>query len=385
MEPENPVTSSKSGIIYLPGLNGFRAIAAVSVLVSHILQSEFSGPILNIGFRLPLGEFGVTLFFVISGFLITYLLLREREIGEISISWFYFRRVLRIWPLYYSYIFIWLIVWMFQGDNKFGFSRSIYWYIFFSANIPFIFHQSILVIGHLWSIGVEEQFYIFWPWVVKFSRNKLFVYSWFFFLSFFILKILFWYFLGKESFSYRALSVTRFHCLVVGAIGAFHYNGFLVIVVSWISNRITQIAAWSLFFLIGLGFIRISAPIAHEFFAFISLVLIIGQITARNRIINLENSVFNFIGKISYGIYVIHPLIILLITPLLKGVKMGNVFLWSLIYCLGISIVTIVLAYLSFRYLERPFLIYKLRFSKVLSSNVNGTNNDVLLRNGFTR
>ncbi|MBP6663030.1 MAG: acyltransferase, partial [Paludibacter sp.] len=87
--------------IYLPGLNGLRALAAITVLISHIFQDTFGNWGLEY-LNLPLFTDGVTLFFVISGFLITYLLLQELgKTKTIDIPKFYIRRILRIWPIYY--------------------------------------------------------------------------------------------------------------------------------------------------------------------------------------------------------------------------------------------------------------------------------------------
>jgi peptidoglycan/LPS O-acetylase OafA/YrhL len=101
---------SKENKIYLPGLNGLRAIAAFGVLFSHVnLGIEAYG--LPIRKTSDLAGFGVTIFFALSGFLITYLLLKEKEqFNTINIKNFYVRRILRIWPLYFLFIGIGFLV-----------------------------------------------------------------------------------------------------------------------------------------------------------------------------------------------------------------------------------------------------------------------------------
>jgi peptidoglycan/LPS O-acetylase OafA/YrhL len=101
----------KKKVLHLRGLNGIRAIAAVAVLISHIsLALPLFGldPLFTDKKGEPAGvlmaSYGVTMFFVLSGFLITYLLLQEKEIQQIHIRHFYFRRILRIWPLYYLFL-----------------------------------------------------------------------------------------------------------------------------------------------------------------------------------------------------------------------------------------------------------------------------------------
>lgn len=137
-------------IIYLPGLNGIRAIAAIAVLISHISLAIDK---LGISFALfgfeengkpkgyLLASHGVTMFFVLSGFLITYLLLLEKESHEINIKKFYFRRILRIWPLYYLYLILCLLTMIIFGMGI-NF-HSLAFYIFFAANIPFIFQLTL--------------------------------------------------------------------------------------------------------------------------------------------------------------------------------------------------------------------------------------------------
>jgi len=109
----------KEYTLYLPGLNGLRAFAALSVVFAHISQkgiAEFG--LLKI-LAYPIADFGVTLFFVISGFLITYLLLMElNKNKDIDIKKFYIRRILRIWPIYYLFIVICIGTFVILGRQK---------------------------------------------------------------------------------------------------------------------------------------------------------------------------------------------------------------------------------------------------------------------------
>src|SRR5688572_28294357 len=96
--------SGNQTVVHLRGLNGLRAFAAFAVVISHIrlAYGDFGLPTVD---GLLLARYGVTVFFAISGFLITYLLLQEKQTtGTVDIKSFYWRRVLRIWPLYYFYL-----------------------------------------------------------------------------------------------------------------------------------------------------------------------------------------------------------------------------------------------------------------------------------------
>jgi peptidoglycan/LPS O-acetylase OafA/YrhL len=164
----------KARSIHFAGLNGLRALAALSVVISHItlslgkfhLDPKIFGTFKDGSPKgLLMAGYGVTIFFVLSGFLITYLLQAEKEAGEIDIKKFYVRRVLRIWPLYYAYFAVAVIILrIFDIHTDWG---TWPYYIFLAANIPFIMKSGINSVEHYWSLGVEEQFYLFWPWVNK--------------------------------------------------------------------------------------------------------------------------------------------------------------------------------------------------------------------------
>ncbi|MDB4274068.1 acyltransferase, partial [Algibacter sp.] len=105
--------------IYLPGLHGLRAIAAVLVIITHVelFKAKWGLPNLyNYKLIQDFGTIGVDFFFVLSGFLITYLLFKEKEkYNKVSVKSFYIRRVLRIWPLYYFVLILVFFILPFIG------------------------------------------------------------------------------------------------------------------------------------------------------------------------------------------------------------------------------------------------------------------------------
>ena len=161
-------------------------IAAIAVVISHVglALKEFG---LSYTYSSDLAGYGVTVFFSLSGFLITYLLLLEKKrTGDISIKAFYLRRVLRIWPLYYLYLLLVVAtVYFYMPDQLPG---GLLFYIFLCANIPFVFGFPLPFVDHYWSLGVEEQFYLFWRWVVRHVR-KLFRFVMIFIILFVIAKL----------------------------------------------------------------------------------------------------------------------------------------------------------------------------------------------------
>jgi peptidoglycan/LPS O-acetylase OafA/YrhL len=145
----------------IPSLDGLRAVSIAIVLAAHAAETQ------NLRFEpyshalYAFGAFGVKVFFVISGFLITTLLLNEeRKRGRISLGMFYFRRTFRIWPVAYAFILVIALMSAF-GLTQIPKHNLIYALTFTMNHV----RNGAWVTGHLWSLAVEEQFYLVWPLV----------------------------------------------------------------------------------------------------------------------------------------------------------------------------------------------------------------------------
>jgi peptidoglycan/LPS O-acetylase OafA/YrhL len=166
---DKPFRSAAIPTRSIPSLDGLRAFAVVSVILGHSEAKVLdSFPILT-PFRH--GEIGVALFFVISGFLFTHLLLKEQdETGHIHLQRFYLRRTLRIFPPFYAYV---AVVAMLTAAGSFSVSGG----AFLSAltyTWNFNNHGDLWIFGHLWSLSLEEQFYLIWPTcLVHLSRRVI--------------------------------------------------------------------------------------------------------------------------------------------------------------------------------------------------------------------
>ena len=205
----------KDAIVYFPGLNGLRFFAAFAVMITHIeLMKKYLGftnlwsDIWDIRYGIrstafeaiqlgqlqwyqpiisELGPLGVNFFFVLSGFLITFLLFEEkRRTKTVQIKHFYLRRILRIWPLYYFVLVLgFFILPHIPFFNVPGQSESLeenFWinltcYALILPNLALAFFTgkggAVPNIGQSWSIGVEEQFYLIWPLILKWTKNPL--------------------------------------------------------------------------------------------------------------------------------------------------------------------------------------------------------------------
>ena len=206
--------------LYLPGLNGIRAIAALSVLFGHMWAPFGDWGIGKSPFSIPWPDGPVTTFFVISGFLITYLLMNEiGKTNDVSIGKFYMRRILRIWPLYYGYMALALIaVAAFKGEIN----SAAWFYTFFSGNISHALGIGIIPLYHFWSLGVEEQYYMWYPWMVKYNKKHILYAVCGLCALWLIVKLGLYVFIGK-GIAYRIFAVTQFDCMMLGAAGAIMY------------------------------------------------------------------------------------------------------------------------------------------------------------------
>ncbi len=180
-DPTLPGRSSK----HYRSLDGLRGVAILSVLAFHgFLPMHWKSPTGAVLVHLPLaGWSGVDLFFVLSGFLITGILIDSRSSSRFFKN-FYARRMLRIFPIYYLFLAVMLIILPrlkpFNTPDLQALLHYQGWMWTYLTNIGFIVHQKAwaspdwLDMNHLWSLAVEEQFYIFWPLVVFFiSRRSL--------------------------------------------------------------------------------------------------------------------------------------------------------------------------------------------------------------------
>lgn len=359
---DNTTSITGSGKIYLPGLNGIRAIAALSVIISHIgIYLNYYGLKSQGGYSLA--NYGVTMFFALSGFLITYLLLVEKaKTGTVAVKKFYFRRILRIWPLYYLYLILVLLI-IGAAINY----KALWMYILFFANIAFVIGLKLPYLAHYWSVAVEEQFYAFWPWVIR-KNKKILISLIAFAFIFFLIKILLTVFQAPQVLI-ALIHYTRFGCLAMGGIAAYLLIEKNSVFLKIVQNKISELISWGIFMLIAINKFHLFSIIDHEIITIATLVIIVNQVNNPKKIISLENRLFDYLGKISYGLYIYNPLIIFLVSLILKNYLTTNYILnIIIIYSITIAMVIIV-SHLSYFYFENKILKFKEKFAVIKSKN----------------
>lgn len=374
--------SSKETSLFFPNLNGVRFIAAFWVIVHHIEQFKekfgYDNQLFYTRFIRLIGPLSVFLFFVLSGFLITSLLLVEKERTKtINIKSFYMRRVLRIWPLYYLTVFLGLFVLPhisylnISGETELiqvDFSEKLILYLLILPNIVSGVFKHIPYLSQNWSIGVEEQFYYFWPWVVKQTKtSRLLIVMLIFFGIFYItrsLTVLYMPETGLWKYLNEFIKSLRITCMILGAIGAyFTYFQLNSRLVQFIFRKSFQVLLYGTLILM-LTFGVYLPGVNQEVYALIFTLILMNLAKNSASILNLENPIFNYLGKISYGMYMYHTIAVVV------GVKISHSFDNSNFVSYPVTyVLTILMAGLSYQYFEKPFLKIKDKFTTVKSGS----------------
>ncbi|WP_179415548.1 acyltransferase family protein [Mucilaginibacter sp. E4BP6] len=333
---------------HLPGLDGLRGISIIIVVLGHLIWAD------NLKFFI--GYFGVNIFFVISGFLITTLLLKEKvKTGAVSLKNFYLRRVLKIMPVAYLYLFTLVILnAIFKLNITNGSFTTAALYL---KNIPFKNSEDWYT-GHFWSLSIEEQFYLIFPALLVLYKNK---YVFIVISIILLIKI-------SEFVAFNS-SITEsnklLHYVVFGIVDIFG-NGTIEILIGSLTSLLLfkqiikfdriKIDYWiSCIFLVGAflldTFFYNNVLSSIVFSVCISFVILnnLYQVNFLGKLLN--NKIIVKIGLLSYSIYIWQQLF-LKNQPWAHSFKYSNSIILNLI---GLSIV----AYLSYYLFEKYFLKLK--------------------------
>jgi peptidoglycan/LPS O-acetylase OafA/YrhL len=347
---------------YYPSLDGLRAVAIVLVVFLHLRY--FPGYFYDMIFN---GALGVVIFFVISGFLITTLCLKEKvTTKDISLKNFYIRRVLRIFPVAYLYIIVIIIL------NYFFTLHISYISILGAAlyvmNFSSIFRRyySSYLTGHFWSLSVEEQFYIFVPFILKKSFKMYLILLLFIAFAMPFIVCLQFLFTGLNNIILYSFThyLVKFQAIAIGCLFSVVTFKYPEIIEGLCKNKLVfNIAAILVLFLIQY----------NDNFNFRNIVtgfissLLTGYIIVTN-LAESKDFIFKFlnlkimktVGVLSYSLYIWQE-IFTSKDPGLPGFMVN--FPWNLI-CM------IIVTYLSYHYYERFFLKLKTKFTKVRSRGI---------------
>jgi peptidoglycan/LPS O-acetylase OafA/YrhL len=357
--PEKQATDYPLGKLlagaHLPALDGLRMIAVAMVILYHV------------GYEKIPADLGVSLFFVLSGFLITWLLLKEHaKTGTVSLKTFYLRRVFRLLPAYYVFLGVALAIYYGRSHSATPTRTDIilpsllYYTNYFNA-----FHDHPPTpVSHTWSLAVEEQFYLLWPLVFGFfiTRGGRAVAR---FLAISIGLVLAW-----RSYLYLYLHVgtayvtnafdTRFDTLAIGCLAAVLTRSRRVLAAAEAISRRSVYPMITL--LLIAGFRALPETFHYPFGLTIEagllavVILQIMQLASRPAWRWLGHPVAKYVGSISYPMYLYHGLCNAAVTRFLPDRSIGR---FALVLGLAIALGT-----MSFYLVEKPFLRLRQRFTR---------------------
>ncbi|MCP9757273.1 acyltransferase [Lacihabitans sp. CCS-44] len=366
-------------IKHFEGLNALRFIAAFFVVIHHAEAVRKKNGLFNLDWLsfFKNGGNAVTFFFVLSGFLITYLLLKEdKKTGKTSIKAFYIKRTLRIWPLYFLMFIVGAlvlpVVFKFlhiSYEMPYTFSQVWYYFIFFFPGlVTFYFGHHIL--EPLWSIGVEEVFYLIWAPLFKVFKKHILQLLLGVILTKMVIDLASIYICKNELFRYIS-SILSFDAMAIGGLGAyFVFNRKTDFLNLFIYKKTIQILIYGLlavFLIYNVNFQNqlwktfFSTPVFSKLFLdFLFLYVIIGVSLIPHNLFRFENKYLSYLGEISYGIYMYHMFVIYAIVLVLKPFLGQMAPFFSTIAFYSILFLSVVLvAYLSKKYFEDYFLKLK--------------------------
>jgi len=373
---------NKSSAVYIPQFDIIRFFAAFMIVIYHayiawkgwfglpgILSTGDYKTLSGIGYHVDLFlrnlPFGVDIFFFISGYLLTYLLVVEKEkYGKVNIPNFYIRRGLRIWPLYFFLVAIapLLVNWL---DEK----HPVYWpTIALINNFETICTQQwTYPFAHFWSICIEEHFYIFWPLIVAFIpvRKLPFAITLLLGLSWGY-KIYTYIFLSSNWYQIYLHTFSRMDVILLGGLLAVYYiKKPFVFRLHWLSITIIAVIL-----LVLLSFDDISnfENMLNGVTRRVVYIVLLGLIMM-DTLFNPERtsriSKFKpllYLGKVSYGIYMYgNILVLIVIKKVLLHYHINNIYLYFFI----VFTASLIIPVISYELLEKPFLRLKQRFALI--------------------
>lgn len=345
---------------YYKELDGVRAIAALMIIVFHFFQGHNESGIPDFIKKISLfGQTGVSLFFVLSGFLITRILVASKSKPKFFLN-FYVRRGLRIFPLYFAYLAVnyFLIEPLVNHSPVPSFDLQFYYWFYFQ-NFADTFNWSASGPFHFWSLAVEEHFYLFWPFIVYYCKNKQIVYAVFILIIAALLSRAILQYYHYEVFY---LTFSRMDELAIGALlamleikGKLSVNNAKYYLIGAIITLMPTIALWVVF----AGTANMLVQITKFLFISTTYLFGIGYILCLQKsnflIRALTTKPLLYTGKVSYGLYVFHHISYVLFENAFPSQSISFYFFGGLIF-------TYLIATISYYAFESRFLTFKKYF-----------------------
>ncbi|HEV8270931.1 MAG TPA: acyltransferase [Chitinophagaceae bacterium] len=353
-KPDNQIGKNTPSHLFYAGLDSFRGIGILWIICCHYFP--------HIDF-FRFGWVSLEFFFVLSGFLITKVLLHSST-KKNFFSFFYMRRALRIFPIYFLFIIIFFAaVFLISKPHHFVFLKENFFYYFiYLQNFLFVFKglEPEKYLNHLWSLAMEEQFYFLWPLAIYYIRDlkRLKKILWFIICFAFVFRVIVWYFWGERFEVYHCNTFARIDTIAFGCLlgCGFSYKDISK------KLRVLLISVCISIFIFGFLYFKdpfITNPVfctlGYSAFSFLSILFLEYFISEEKKFRFLKtNRLVNYLGQISYGMYLIHIPILLFLLP-----RTGLPETMTSLLCI---LLTFILASLSYWFYEIKFLNMKKKF-----------------------
>lgn len=364
--------------LYFHSLDALRFLAFFRVFLLHLPQNE-DNPFLATLFSG--GEIGVDLFFVLSGFLITYLLCSEiNRTGTIHKKAYLARRTLRIWPLYFlgvaiAYAGNYITAVAGIGGTE-GYQPHPFFSLSFLENYRMIYLDTFpngAPLRAFWSLCVEEHFYVLWLLLFVFVKPAKMPLA---FLTLWICAVLYrvgFYQLYPHKAYYDLDVISKLDYFCLGGLSGYYlcykYDQ-LMVVMKKISARIrSAIILLILFFLVSYQFIFQLSRVDAIYFPIISAVLfsvlILIIVSFEKSYFSNTKNIFNKMGKISFGLYVYHTVVISVLLVIANRIDLNIKTSWLnyTIFCTACFVLTLIISSISYKYFESFFLKLKKKYT----------------------
>ena len=363
---------------YFPNLDGLRTIACLLVYMQHGFGPLVGSLINELAILSPVrrifaaGDLGVSFFFVLSGFLITYLILNEiRQTGQINVVAFWVRRCLRIWPLYYFVVVFSIVLYpmmkSFIGyDQYIDIGNPLLYFIFLGNFDVISLGQShgAMSTNITWSVAIEEQFYFVWPLLLIIVARRAHILI---FLATIAASAIFRLYHADNGMVLYFHTLSVISDMAVGGLAAYlslTRNGFTARISRVSRSTIGLAYAIGIIFVLyshqvltGSILVALDRLLCSFFFAFV----ILEQNYCANSFVKMSNRKFlSCLGKYTYGLYLLHPIAIQFFSrlPRLLHLELEDVVEQSLVGFGGFFL-SLLFAYVSYWFYERPFLRIK--------------------------
>lgn len=368
--------------LYFENLDGLRFWSFLFIFFHHAFHTDIpalKANSLRISAELLFAhaDLAVHFFFLLSGFLITYLLLNEQELkGRIHLSYFYMRRILRIWPLYFASLIFGFILFPLLKSFLGGVpeeTASPWLYGLFLSNFNDLWYglPDASSLSVLWSVAIEEQFYLVWPLLLYFFPRRFYPLI---FTSILLFSFAYRFHVAPDKMALKYHTFSAINDMCMGGLIAYYtffspkFKQFFEEAPKWLNLLVYGVGLLMLIFKNDLFTTPLLMSLDRLLFSLVFAYILLEQVFCKNSLFKVGNFSFaTYWGRYTYGLYCLHFIGILIALNISKilgtHTTLFGVLVWETFLSLAIAML---LSWLSFHFMESYFLRWKERFAYIL-------------------